>query len=558
MRALHTIILVVLSLMCCNTAEAQILKKLRKKAEKAAERTILRKTDEAVSKQTEKTIDEVTGKKDQGEPIGMEGENPALNIRTEAKKSFYSEDVVIKMHENDALTQTQYFDAAQVAVRMEQDNQPRSGYMDSEGFIYVFNESEQQYNKSSLVALQSQGMMIPLMMLESYKLPPEPFMANLERQTDQGMTANPFNGMVEFAFVYKPEQFRYEDFKESEQMIRGVAHTRFDFLNEPGYEGSYVLFDDKGRLVEIYTNKSSAGESQDVMETDMLPSGKSLILYEYKPVEVQLPAAKEVKAQGQELMEMVMGSFGKGEKGDTPDRDYDTGNSKGQVKLMRKTLKDHNVTADMLPSAYDFDWQYKTTLVMDSRPKDPMDINFLLRKNAKYQGSEITDRKNKDMGKVTMVFDSDLKTMALFMDGQGDQKILQLFPVPEVKESKADVDFSITEIPSKTILGYPCKGLKMENNEYVLQVYHAADAPVSLSNFFSFSGNKKMSLPDIDPRITKQFSGGLIMEMQVSDKKKAKNSFMITARALNKVSTSIKKDDYQVMDFFGSSKMLKN
>lgn len=558
MRALHTIILVVLSLMCCNTAEAQILKKLRKKAEKAAERTILRKTDEAVSKQTEKTIDEVTGKKDQGEPVGMEGENPALNIRTEAKKSFYSEDVVIKMHENDALTQTQYFDAAQVAVRMEQNNQPRSGYMDSEGFIYVFNESEQQYNKSSLVALQSQGMMIPLMMLESYKLPPEPFMANLERQTDQGMTANPFNGMVEFAFVYKPEQFRYEDFKESEQMIRGVAHTKFDFLNEPGYEGSYVLFDDKGRLVEIYTNKSSAGESQDVMETDMLPSGKSLILYEYKPVEVQLPAAKEVKAQGQELMEMVMGSFGKGEKGDTPDRDYDTGNSKGQVKLMRKTLKDHNVTADMLPSAYDFDWQYKTTLVMDSRPKDPMDINFLLRKNAKYQGSEITDRKNKDMGKVTMVFDSDLKTMALFMDGQGDQKILQLFPVPEVKESKVDVDFSITEIPSKTILGYPCKGLKMENNEYVLQVYHAADAPVSLSNFFSFSGNKKMSLPDIDPRITKQFSGGLIMEMQVSDKKKAKNSFMITARALNKVSTSIKKDDYQVMDFFGSSKMLKN
>ena len=37
------------------TAEAQFLKRLKKKAEQAVERTVLNKTDEAVSKKTEET-----------------------------------------------------------------------------------------------------------------------------------------------------------------------------------------------------------------------------------------------------------------------------------------------------------------------------------------------------------------------------------------------------------------------------------------------------------------------------------------------------------------------
>jgi hypothetical protein len=43
-----------------NNIEAQFLKKLKKKAEEAAERTILRKTDEVVSTKTENAIDDVT------------------------------------------------------------------------------------------------------------------------------------------------------------------------------------------------------------------------------------------------------------------------------------------------------------------------------------------------------------------------------------------------------------------------------------------------------------------------------------------------------------------
>ena len=568
MKTKH-ILLTILCLGMFSSAEAQFLKKLKQKAEEAAERTILRKTDEVVSKKTEKTIDDVTSpndssSKNDSEADGTSSEtqstsnNAALKKNTEAKQGFYKEDMVIKLHENGNLNQTQYFDKDEIAVELQQDSGPKPGFLDSEGFIYGYNESEGQYNKSSIISLQSQGMMVPTMLLEAYKLPPEPFMASLQKQHDQDVTPNPFNGIVEFAFIYEPEHFRYEDFKESKQTIKGKSYTKFDFLNEPGYEGSYVLFDNQNRLVEIYTNKSDTGQSMDGFQIDMVPPGESLIAYEYKPVSIKLPPAVDKRMAGQGMMEMVMGSFKKDKNtGDIDEDDYDTSNSKGQVKSIKNSFKNNKVTAEMLPASYDFNWIYKTEMIMESRKKDIIDMNFLLKENVTYQGSEMIDRKNKDMGKVTMVFDTEINAMIMFMEGSG-QKMLQLFPIPEAKESNEKIDFVITELPSKIILGYTCDGLQLENDKYILKVYHANGAPISLSNFLSFSGAKNMDLPEIDPRLTKQFSEGMIMEMHMEDKKKSKNNVSIVAKSLTKKATTIKKDQYQVMDLFSGARMMKN
>ena len=547
------------------TAEAQFLKRLKKKAEQAVERTVLNKTDEAVSKKTEETIDDATTKKNKNNKNAKEDNstsestNSALEHHTEAKKDFFKEDVVIQLFENKVQTQTQYFDKDEVAVKLEQDNEPRPGYIDSEGFFYGFNEKEGQYNKSSIIAIQSQGMMVPMMMLEAYKLPPEPFMAKLQKQQDQGVTPNPFNGIVEFAFIYEPENFRYEDFKESKQKINGETYTKFDFLNEPGYEGSYVLFDNQDRLAEIYTNKTTTEQSMDSFQMDMTPPGEGRLIYNYKPVDVKLPFAVEKKTAGQDMMGMVMGSFKKDKTAEDIDEDdYDTSNSKGMVKSAKNSLKNNKVTTDMLPESYDFDWQYKTIMVMESRKKDVIDMTFLLNVNANYQGSELVDRKTKDMGKMTMVFDTELNAMVMFIEGQGNQKMLQMYSVPEPKKGNKQEEFKIKELPSKTILGYNCKGLQLENDKYTVQVYHATNTPITLSNFFSFSGDKNMNLPDLDPRLAKQFSEGLIMEMLYTDKKKAKNNFSITAQSLEKKPTQLKKGDYKTMDFMSGAKMFKS
>lgn len=57
-----SILILFLCLFMAGNAEAQLLKKLKKKAEQAVERTILKKTDEVVTEKTENAIDSITKK----------------------------------------------------------------------------------------------------------------------------------------------------------------------------------------------------------------------------------------------------------------------------------------------------------------------------------------------------------------------------------------------------------------------------------------------------------------------------------------------------------------
>jgi len=86
---------ILLSILCisiCTTAEAQILKKLKKKAQQAAERTLIKKTEELVTGTTEKTIDDVTtgNEKTTESENTTEVENTAdVENTTEVEKSAY-------------------------------------------------------------------------------------------------------------------------------------------------------------------------------------------------------------------------------------------------------------------------------------------------------------------------------------------------------------------------------------------------------------------------------------------------------------------------------------
>lgn len=535
MKAKH-ILIFAFSLCMVSTVNAQLLKKLKEKANKAF--GIESKEDASTSG------------------------NPALKINTEAKQEFYKEDVVITLFENNSKTQTQYFDKDEIAVRIEDKKVVKPGYNDSEGFMYAFNKKTEHYEKSSLVALQSQGMMVPTMMLDAYKLPPEPFMANLQKQQDKGMTPNPFNGIVEFAFIYEPDNFRYDDFKESKQKSNGKTYTKFSFLNEPGYEGSYVRFDDQDRLVEIYTNKAETSQSSDGFQMSMMPPGEAHIKYDYKPVDVKLPPAIEKKMAGQGLMEMLMGSNKKAKNPEDIDEDdYDTSDSKGMTKSVKKSLKNNKVSPEMLPESYEFDYVYKTSFVQNSKKSDAMNMNFLINtKKANYNGAEYIFYGKKSEGNSTMIFDLDLNVMVMFMQF-GKQKMLQIHSIPEVKNKNTEVDFTIKELPSKTILSYTCTGLQLENEKYIITAYHAKNAPISLSNFFGFSGSKgskDLNLPDMDPRLLKQFENSLVMEMQYEDKKRKKNNFVITATSLEKTPTTIQPKKYKSMNMLSGAKLFKN
>ncbi|MEY8847651.1 hypothetical protein AB9K26_02490 [Psychroserpens sp. XS_ASV72] len=531
MKLKHILLIFMLSAFSTN-AEAQLLKKLKKKINQV---TKIDKSDTT-----------------QG------SNNSALEKNTEEKKAFYTSDVVIQLVENGKTNQTQYFDSDAVAVKLEDTKQPKPGFVDSEGFMYVYKDGE--YTKSSLIAVQSQGLMAPTMMIEAYKLPPEPFMAKYQKQTDIGMTANPFNGIVEFAFIYKPDDFRYDDFNEIPQKIKGKTYTKFEFLNEPGYEGSYVLFDDQDRLVEIFTKMSENAEMMTGFGSNG-PKGESSLKYDYKSVEVNLPYAREVKAAGQGLMEGVMENIvkgGKQPKEDIDEEDYDTSEEKGMTKRMRSTLRNHKVTSKDLKDRYEFDWELETEMQLNNKRKEVIQMVFLINKSANYQATKMIMEDTKNEGVSTMLFDMDLKSMVMFMEAQG-QKFLQIHPIPDPVETKELMNtYKITDLPSKTIIGYNCKGLQLEDDKYIMKVYHTSEAEIKLSNFLNFGNqNQKMGMPNIDSKVVEQFSNGLLLEMDIIDKKKSKNNVNIIAKSLKNNKTSIEKVEYQTMDFFSGGQMLK-
>ena len=101
--------------------------------------------------------------------------------------------------------------------------------------------------------------------------------------------------------------------------------------------------------------------------------------------------------------------------------------------------------------------------------------------------------------------------------------------------------------------------LQFEDDRYIMKVYHTSEAEIKLSNFMNFGNqNKKMDIPNIDPKVVEQFSNGLILEMDVTDKKKAKNNVNIIAKSLKKEEVSIKKSEYKTLNLFSGKNMSRN
>ncbi|GAA4809668.1 hypothetical protein [Litoribaculum gwangyangense] len=309
---LKSLLIPVLSLSIISTAEAQLLKKLKQKAEQAAERTILNKTDEIVAQKTEKTIDDVvdgddgdsnesvSSKDSETSKSNAKFANPALENNTAAKRAWYTTDVRVTSYDKEKQSDMVcYFDADAIAMRSHFKDQntgkPKTSYTDSDGYFISFNESENQYTKTALLAMPGMSMMAPSMMASAYKLPTGAVFGAFEEMDKQGLAVYPFMH-VDFPFVLKPEHFRDEmnssAYRESKQSCRGsLGCTKFSVL-EAGYEGSYTLFDNQNRLVEINIY---------IKDDPFFGSGKGKIEYFYEDVEVKVPAAVEKKMPGQDL-----------------------------------------------------------------------------------------------------------------------------------------------------------------------------------------------------------------------------------------------------------------
>ena len=276
------LVVALLSGVCIQTDAQSLFKKLK---QKAAEAFTGNGNPEISTSQKTGTLGP-----DADDCVGAD--NPALKVNTELKREFYTSDVVVEMLNEENKKTISYFDAEALAMKTIQPGSPdRASYMDSEGFFYGFNKDKGYYEKSGIMNMGAMDMMGPSIMVTQYKLPTNPFFEKQQYLHDKNVKAFPFL-YLEFTFLYKPEDFRGEGYGEVDYGQPGYSQF---YPTSPGYEGSYVVFDDQHRLIEI-----------NIMVNTEQFKGTGYIKYAYKPTTVCLPEAKEVKMPFQGLMEKAM------------------------------------------------------------------------------------------------------------------------------------------------------------------------------------------------------------------------------------------------------------
>jgi len=203
--------------------------------------------------------------------------------------------------------------------------------------------------------------------------------------------------------------------------------------------------------------------------------------------------------------------------------------------------------ASDLPESYNFTWRY-TLEVTDK--KQSMKMTYFLAEEQPYYGVEFEDVTGKmKMGEMLMVFDKRIGSTITFMTF-GGQKMGQTMKMPNLYDTEDDndlKDFSFIEIEGKTILGYKCKGIQMENDKLKMTMYFMLNAPVSFNNIFGFDTK---SIPKgFNPKWLNQAENSLVMEMEFIDKKKGKNSSTMKCIGLEEKKFSITPSGYTFMKF---------
>ena len=303
MKKFQLIATVLILLTGSPVLHGQFLKKLVKKAGDAAERTILNRAEEETANTVDAAIDTVagvgsTGASPQGRqdasrnvPTASDGRyNTAKSVNTEAKRSFFTHDVIVYTENEKGETTHSYFDAGELAMKTVASKNDSEMYTDSEGFLYGYNESKQRWEKTGLMRSDAMSFMLPAMSMSLLKLPVEPTMEATEKLRDMGLNMNTFM-LVEWAFIYRPDDFREPGFDETTAGCAAGGSCPKFLYEDPEYAGSYVTFDSTGRLSEIkaVTNGQAGTEN-----------GVFRFTYD-EPVSVWIPDAVEVKQPFQDF-----------------------------------------------------------------------------------------------------------------------------------------------------------------------------------------------------------------------------------------------------------------
>jgi len=203
------------------------------------------------------------------------------------------------------------------------------------------------------------------------------------------------------------------------------------------------------------------------------------------------------------------------------------------------------ITKANLPDSYDFTWRYTQQV---TNKQGDMLIHYFFKENQPNFGSKIEVIKGKDLvSNMFTIMDYRLNVSLVLLDMMGS-KMGQIIKLPSNDNSSQDLeDYKIEEIGEKEILGYQCKGIQYENEDYKIIMYYAIDPPVSFNQLYQ---SNTQNIPEgINMRLFEGLENSLVLEMEFIDKKKKKFNSKIIGIALEKEPLSINISDYKFMGF---------
>ena len=204
------------------------------------------------------------------------------------------------------------------------------------------------------------------------------------------------------------------------------------------------------------------------------------------------------------------------------------------------------VEPSVIPDYYDFSWKY--SMLMKTKEGD-ITFDYFLQPNEPYFGFNMPTMENKtSMDNLFMVMDNGRKITITFIKSNENSMALASSMPDDLDFEETDNksgDFSYETLPEKEIMGYTCKGIKATNDTHEITMYFTTEAPVSFNDIYK---NKQSNIPEGLKKYFKENERSLMLEMQMTDKKKNKNNATMECIGLEEVQKQIDKRNYNFVN----------